>query len=275
MTLVSHWEGEPVHIWGRMWGTPSLEIHSRIGSTSARARELAESGAPEGTLVLADEQTAGKGRSGKSWASPPESGLWFTLLLRPRSEVALRLVPLRVGAAVAAVLGSLDRGAEIGLKWPNDLWWREQKLAGILCERVADLTLVGIGLNLRPISLPGGARPAPVSLDEVVQGRVPRANLMAPLIARVRSAVQTGGPRLTPEELDRMAAIDRLRGRAVRCEPGPGGIARGLEPDGALRVETATGVRKVYAGSVRPLGPAPRGGEAVDGHLHIEEEGDR
>lgn len=258
MSLSSHWEGEPVHIWSRMWGTPSLEIHDRLESTSIRARSLAEEGAPEGTLILADEQTAGRGRSGKSWHSPPGAGLWFTLILRARSEIALRLVPLRVGRAVAEVLGALDHGNEIGLKWPNDIWWRGRKLGGILCEQVEGRTLVGVGLNVRPLDLPELNRPRPVSLDEIVQGRVSRAGIMAPLVARIRAAVGSGGARLSPTELEGMAGIDRLTGRAVRCEPGPGGIARGFAADGALRVETDTGVRKVYAGSVRPVGPDRR-----------------
>ncbi|MDT8368445.1 MAG: biotin--[acetyl-CoA-carboxylase] ligase [Longimicrobiales bacterium] len=257
MSRTTHWEGEPARVWAEVWGVPEVEAWTRLGSTNARARELIGEGeARPWTVVLADEQTHGRGREGRLWSSPPEGGLWFSVIVPVRAE-AVGLLPLRTGVAVLGVLRGLRGLDDLGLKWPNDLWWRDRKAGGILCEGVGDHAIVGIGINTgTPADEAFDVRP--VGLEEIVEGRVSRASLMGALVARLRGALAGGGARLTVEEMARLDALDQLRDRAVRCDPGPGGVARGFAPDGALRIETGRGIRSVYAGSVRPLGPKPR-----------------
>jgi len=107
-----------------------LEWHGEIGSTSDRVKDLARGGAPEWTVVAADHQTSGRGRGGRTWASPP-GGLYLSVLLRPRA-VPLTLLPLAAGVAVAEAVASL--GVAVELKWPNDVLASGRKLAGILAE---------------------------------------------------------------------------------------------------------------------------------------------
>ena len=124
------------------------EHHETIGSTNERARELAEQGAAHGTLVTAGEQTAGRGRQGRDWATPPGGAIAASLILREFDE----LLPLRAGLAVADVAGP---GALV--KWPNDVWIDGRKVAGILAEaRGPSWAVLGIGVNvaLDPATLP-------------------------------------------------------------------------------------------------------------------------
>ncbi len=120
-------------------------------STNDLARELAIAGEEEGTVIIAEEQTKGRGRKGRSWYSPKKSGLYASVILRPpKSEVSL--IPLVAGIAVREAL--LDTiGVEVWLKWPNDLVWEEKKLGGILCEsgfygNRLSFVILGIGLNI-------------------------------------------------------------------------------------------------------------------------------
>src|SRR5215217_1880886 len=117
------------------------EHHERIGSTNDRARELAEQGAAHGTLVTAGEQTAGRGRQGRSWATPPGTAIAASLVLREFDN----LLPLRAGLAVADVAGA---GAMV--KWPNDVWIGGRKVAGILAEARSEprWAVLGIGVNV-------------------------------------------------------------------------------------------------------------------------------
>jgi len=253
---LAHWEGEPVRVWEELWSVPRLEALSSVDSTNVRARQLADDGAPVWTVVVTEEQTAGKGREGRSWRSESGQGLWFSLI-GPRLRTSPGLLPLRVGSAVVAVLRTLGGGNAISLKWPNDVWWRDRKLGGILCERDATATVIGVGLNLQAPRT-GDFTVPPVGLHEIVQGRLARGPLLGALVARIRSTVESGGARLSAAELERLEHFDCLRARAVRCDPGPGGIARGVGADGGLRIETGKGIRTVHAGTVRPIGPAPR-----------------
>ena len=256
MSPATHWQGEPIATWESVWGVPGVEAWSSIDSTNLRARELVRGGARPWTVVIAEEQTAGRGRAGRPWASPAGEGIWFSVVT-PASEGALLVLPLRVGAAVARVVRNLGGAEQVGLKWPNDLWWRDRKLGGILCEAVGERAVAGVGLNLHA---PGGEGfdTRPVGLTEIVGDRVSPARLIGEFVSRMRIEVEGGAPRLSAREVEHLRECDILADRAVRCEPGPGGIARGVAPDGALRIETGRGERKLYAGTVRPIGPPPR-----------------
>ncbi len=137
--------------------------HYRLtDSTNARARELVEAGAPHGTVVTADEQTAGRGRQGRIWTAPAGKGLLYSAILRPLDERHL-LLPLSVPLAVCAAAEALRPGIECAIKWPNDVWLEERKLAGILIEAKMPgqspphpagsqsddgWAVIGVGLNL-------------------------------------------------------------------------------------------------------------------------------
>ena len=114
-------------------GLPRVELLESTTSTLDVAHRLAGEGAPAGTLVIANEQTAGRGRGGKSWQSSPGAGLWITLIERPADTSGLGVLSLRIGLAAAE---ALDRFAPepIRLKWPNDLYIDRAKLAGVLVE---------------------------------------------------------------------------------------------------------------------------------------------
>jgi BirA family biotin operon repressor/biotin-[acetyl-CoA-carboxylase] ligase len=124
--------------------------HFRVtDSTNARARELAEAGAPHGTVVTATEQTAGRGRQGRTWTAPPGKALLYSAILRPLDERHL-LLPLSVPLAVCEAAEELDPGIECQVKWPNDVWVDGRKLAGVLIEAKPQdgWAVIGVGLNL-------------------------------------------------------------------------------------------------------------------------------
>ena len=218
--------------------------HFRLtDSTNARARELAEAGAPHGAVVTAREQTAGRGRQGRSWAGPPGRALLLSVIVR-RFDA---LLPLRAGLAVADVAGPDAR-----VKWPNDVWLDGRKLAGILVEGRPDAwAVVGIGLNVavRLEDLPEEVRAIAATL-----GRPPEA-----LEATLRELLDALGARLEQPAagaLDDLRGRDALRGRVVRWSGGSGEAA-GIDADGRLLVRGANGaVTAIAAGEVH-LGTAP------------------
>lgn len=157
---LGRWEGRAVEEWRRTFDLPRLVVCRRTGSTNDVARRLAEAGAPAGTVVVAEEQTAGRGRGGKPWHSPRGTGLLFSMLARPAGadsgSAAFPVLPLRAGLAICAALESAA-GLKTGLKWPNDVvYGNSRKLAGILCEAVLGtldpFVVIGIGINVAPVT---------------------------------------------------------------------------------------------------------------------------
>jgi len=201
-------------------------LHLReVGSTNARARELAGAGAPHGTLVTAGAQTAGRGRQGRPWATPPGGrALALSLVIRAPE----RLLPLRAGLAVADVAGEDAR-----VKWPNDVLLRGGKVAGVLAEgRPQDgWAVLGIGVNvaLAPEELPPGA----ASL-----GRA--AEALEPTLLELLRALEARLAEPAPDALAALRARDALLGRGVRWDGGSG-IGAGIADDGALRVRREDG----------------------------------
>jgi BirA family biotin operon repressor/biotin-[acetyl-CoA-carboxylase] ligase len=130
------------------FGSPHRHFR-RTDSTNARARELVEAGAPHGTVVTATEQTAGRGRQGRTWTAPPGKALLYSAILRPLDERHL-LLPLAVPLAVCDAAEELQPGIECQVKWPNDIWLEGRKLAGVLIEAKPQdgWAVIGVGLNL-------------------------------------------------------------------------------------------------------------------------------
>lgn len=224
-------------------GLAACELHGRVASTMDLAHAAAARGAPAGTLILADEQDAGRGRGGKVWSSPAGGGLWMTMVERPASPAGLDVLSLRLGLFVAEALDGLVAG-HARLKWPNDLMVGNGKLAGILVEarwrdQRVDWVAIGLGLNvLPPREVPGAV------------GLTPGTTRLAALEAvtpAVRAAAAGTGP-LTPEELDRYARRDHAVRRRV-VQPADG-IVAGVAASGELMVETAGGLVACRSGSL-------------------------
>lgn len=234
----------------RRCGVPRGALLGETTSTLDVAHALAEAGAPGGTLVLADRQTAGRGRQGRAWASAAGAGVWLTLIERDVDPVALPVLSIRLGLAAAPVLDDFA-AAPARLKWPNDVHVAGAKLAGILCEgrwRGGALEWVAVGMGVN-VAVPADV-PAAAGLREGV-GRVAVLERLVPALRR--AAARRG--LLDDDELAAYQARDLARGHACRA-PLPG-VVEGLARDGALRVRTAHGVASAYSGSlVLDNGPA-------------------
>jgi BirA family biotin operon repressor/biotin-[acetyl-CoA-carboxylase] ligase len=224
-------------------GLPRVELLESTPSTMDVAHRLAAEGAPAGTLVIADEQTAGRGRGGKSWQSAPGAGLWMTLIERPRDASGIGVLSLRVGLAAA---GALDRFAAepIRVKWPNDLYVDDDKVAGILVEarwreQSVEWVAIGLGVNV--------AEPAGVELATGLEPGTRRLDVLEELVPAVRAAAQGSGS-LTQTEMEEFNARDLARGRAC-IEPALGHVA-GITPAGELLVALADSVAQFRSGSL-------------------------
>jgi BirA family transcriptional regulator, biotin operon repressor / biotin---[acetyl-CoA-carboxylase] ligase len=223
-------------------GLPRVESFATVGSTLDVAHAVAAAGAPAGTLVLADEQTAGRGRGGRRWASEPGAGIWLTLVERPTDAAAIEVLSLRVGLAAAEALEPFAAGP-IRLKWPNDLHVGERKLAGILCEarwreERPEWVAIGFGVNVRsPDAL------AAAGLDRARS----RLAVLESLVPALRRAAARAGP-LSVAEREAFAARDLAAGRQL-VAPGEG-VARGIDADGALIIDTPRGRERYRAGSL-------------------------
>ncbi len=224
-------------------GLSRVVVFDEVGSTLDVAHALAAQGAAAGTLVLADAQSAGRGRQGRSWASEPGRGIWLTLVERPADARALEVLSLRLGLRAAPVLDAFC-DQRVQLKWPNDLYVAGGKLAGILVEARwhadrLDWIAVGFGLNVQvPDGVVGAAALRPGTA---------RVDVLRTLVPALRAAARQEGP-LRDDELAAFAARDLARGR--RCTEPVKGTVRGLDATGALLVDTATGTESVRAGSL-------------------------
>ncbi len=205
-------------------GSPRLHVRT-IDSTNDRARELAAAGAGHGTLVTAGEQTAGRGRQGRTWTAPAGRALLMSLVLRDPPA----LLPLRAGLAVAAAIGD-----EARIKWPNDVLVAERKVAGILAEaRPSDgWAILGIGVNVAidVATLPDDVRDRAGTL-----GRTPAdvEPFLAAVLDELGAALRLGDDTM----LARLNARDALRGREIAWGEGLVGCAAGIDADGRLVVE--------------------------------------
>jgi BirA family biotin operon repressor/biotin-[acetyl-CoA-carboxylase] ligase len=253
MPLLTHWDGEPIHVWARVWRADRMEAHDVLGSTNDRLKELAAEGAGPYSVVVADEQTAGRGRSGGVWHSPPGAGLWISVLL-PFNGVVPAHLPLVVGLAAARAAERACPGAAVGIKWPNDLQLRGRKLGGILCEHGRGAVVAGVGLNVRlsDEGLPVEVAREAAALESAAGQRVSVGELGTALLHELHALVPRsarGLERALHEELERR---DVLRDRKVVTQQAGPGTARGIGPEGALLVERPDGERvRVMAGSVR------------------------
>jgi BirA family biotin operon repressor/biotin-[acetyl-CoA-carboxylase] ligase len=242
---------------------PILLRFDSIDSTNLEAMRQAKSGAPEGLCIIAREQTAGRGRLDRSWQSPKDAGLYLSVVLRPRLTMsAWPLITLMTALAVSDALMKAS-GLRADIKWPNDLCVNERKLCGILAETIDTedgmAAVVGIGINLKADSLPATVSDLATSV-EAATGRMPEGERV------IRELVKAIGERYELLQCPQgdehtirewCANSSYAVGRQVRVGLGNDtfeGITRGLESDGALRVETkGEKIRIVRAGDVTAL----------------------
>lgn len=257
MSVLSVWQGRTVEAWRQAWGVPTLEIHDRIGSTNDRALALAREGAPHGSTVVADVQTAGRGRTGARWLSVPGGSVLLSVILRTRPDEATNLT-LLMGLACAEALERCSPGLQVGLKWPNDLILEGGKLGGVLCEAVSSATggsgiVVGVGVNLEapPPNAVAASDFPPVGLAAGFAGPPEPGTLAGGLVQAILTAGVWAGQPIPEPLLASYAMRDVLRGRRVATAAGVG-TAAGIDPSGALLLRREDGTEaRVQAGSVR------------------------
>ncbi|MDI7275788.1 MAG: biotin--[acetyl-CoA-carboxylase] ligase [Anaerolineae bacterium] len=245
---------------GTCWLARNIAYYESVGSTNDEARRLALAGAPEGTLVLAEEQTAGRGRLQRRWLAPRGQALLFSLVFYPTFEArdAFRLTMLASLACVQAVQEQTGLRPEI--KWPNDLLLQGKKLAGILSElgQAGDrlYAVVGIGLNVNVDFSPWPElREQATSLREALGRPVPRLPILQATLRRMEAGYDRLRTGASPFD-EWMANLATL-GQSVQVTTPEGtfeGKASGVDPDGALQVTLPDGsTRRVLAGDVESL----------------------
>lgn len=274
------WPAETIWQQVMALGLPSLaafsvEILPEIDSTNSELMRRARAGRLEPTLLIAEQQSAGRGRMGRIWQSSPGDSLTFSLglMLSPASWEGLSLA---VGTSVADSLSPSvsPRGSAIPvagdpglqpplqLKWPNDLWWQDRKLAGMLIETASAqgalsaqsrFAVIGIGINIRARPFEANLRTPPAWLQEINPASSPQTaleRLFAPLLTDLLEFERAGFAAFA----SRFAARDALRGREVHLSDGLQGRAQGVDASGALLVHTSQGVQRVASQevSVRP-----------------------
>lgn len=241
-----------------------LHYHLEIDSTNIHARQLAENGAAEGEIVIAEQQTRGRGRLGRSWVSPPFVNLYLSVVLRPKLPPAHAAQITLMAAVALADTVSCFAPDPPAIKWPNDILLRGKKLAGILTEssitaEKVNYVILGIGVNLNfPQALmPDAISRRATSLMECAGKRVSREAFLARLIHDLDRCYGILGERGFDAIAPRWEARFSFRGKRVRVEMGDqglSGIAKGIDRDGALIVEGAGGqCHRVLAGDVIPL----------------------
>jgi len=243
----------------RLWR--EIRVVAKTGSTNADLLAEARAGAAEGLVLAAEAQSAGRGRLGRAWLSPPGAALTFSVLLRPRGVPAARLgwLPLLAGVAITAALAAAA-GLDARLKWPNDVLAGRAKLAGVLAEAGGGAVVVGAGLNIyqRRAELPVPTATSLWLAAPAAAGPTAREHLLAAVLrdfaARYRAwqdwAGDADGCGLRLEYLRRSATVGQ---QVTVTLPGGGpvsGTATGVGPDGSLVVRTGTGLVRVSAGDV-------------------------
>lgn len=240
------------------------DIHHyyRAGSTNTLALEAATSGAPEGSVFVAEQQTAGRGRGNNRWHSSESTGIYCSVILRPALPPAdVLVISLAAGLAVQSAVQEIDSHVLADLKWPNDVLISGKKICGILTEMSAEATrvrhiVVGIGINVNQRYFPGDLTDTAASLLLTTGTEWSRVELCAALLKSLdreyRSLLQDPGAQA--EILRRFEEhSSSARGRRVRIDENGGfeGTTEGLDSRGFLRVRTNDGSRTVYAGTVR------------------------
>lgn len=253
------------------------EIHNVdcTGSTNTDAAKAATNGVNEGFVIRANRQTSGRGRQGRTWVSQPGSGLFFSIVLRPKRPTADAVtLPLVAGIAVAEALEKFIHGTtdttqatpSIGIKWPNDLLANGRKICGILCEMQADLSgvrhvVVGIGINanLDTSTLPPDVAEIATSLKMLSGHPVDAEEVFGNVLVSFAKAYDSWSENGFAAILPSLARRDVLRGQNITIElvgKPVSGIASGIAPTGALLLTKPDGsIDEIYSGEAHIIRP--------------------
>jgi BirA family biotin operon repressor/biotin-[acetyl-CoA-carboxylase] ligase len=246
-------------------GARLIHHYYKVGSTNSEAMRAASEGAPEGSVFLAEEQLAGRGRGAHTWHSARSSGIYCSVILRPVMPPSDALIfSLAAGLAVRAAVAEIAPQLIVDLKWPNDLLIGNKKFCGILTEMNAEATrvrylVVGIGINVNQSKFPVELREIATSLKIATGTEWSRVELCAALLKSLdreyRSLVEDADAR--DAILRRFEeASSSTRGRKVTIEENSdlAGVTEGLDERGFLRVRTDAGLRTILSGTVRIIG---------------------
>ena len=234
----------------------------KIGSTNVAAMEAAAAAAPDGTVLLAEEQTAGRGRGNHTWHSARSAGIYCSAIVRPALPPAdVLILSLAAGLAVQSAVEEVGN-ARADLRWPNDLLLDGKKFCGILTEMTAEATrvrhvVVGIGINVNHASFPGSLQSEATSLRLATGTEWSRVELTAALLKSLDREYKLliSGPSGRDSILRRFAERSSyVRGKNVHVDENGGfdGVTEGLDTRGFLQVRTPQGLRTVLSGAVRP-----------------------
>jgi BirA family biotin operon repressor/biotin-[acetyl-CoA-carboxylase] ligase len=244
----------------RWLGKHSVLVFERLDSTNSKAKQIALQGAVEGTVVVAETQTEGRGRLGRRWISPHGAGLYFSIVLRPRTApTRLPLLTLTAGVAVAAALGSM--GVRPGLKWPNDILLADKKVGGILTEGVFnrqkhEAIILGIGLNVNTPQegLSDALKDLATSVQQHVGGPVSRIWLLHAVLERVEYWYGLFCDNRFDAVLEAWSEFDTTTGRQVEVNLPHArlvGTADRVCSDGTLLVRDSGGeIHRIVAGDI-------------------------
>lgn len=239
-------------------GSPltALEV---TASTNDDALEAARAGAPHGATFVADHQTEGRGRRGRTWHAEPGEALLFSVVLRPELEPArLGLLPLTVGLAVRAAVAELlppEFASSTRVKWPNDVWVDGKKISGVLAESrlggAGTLVVAGVGVNVATRHFPAELERTATSFARL--GSAPdREAVLAGVLASLE--LRLGTLSRAPDEIvAELRRYDGLNGRRVRVD-GTDGIARGIDAEGRLTLQLCNGnLTEILSGHLEVL----------------------
>jgi BirA family transcriptional regulator, biotin operon repressor / biotin---[acetyl-CoA-carboxylase] ligase len=240
------------------FGRPT-EYYTELSSTMDAVRERARAGAPEGLVIAADRQTAGRGRLGRVWSSPP-GALCFSLLLRPKLPIDdLGLLSICFGVAAANAVRDITQ-LPVGLKWPNDLVINDKKLAGLLIETelhadVLDFAVLGMGINVNvpQLAFPPELQHQATSLLIETGNEVSKDALLQAILLQSEKCYKQLLAQDYAALEQQWNELDATRGRRVRYSRAGeiiAGVAAGLAPNGALQVNTDQGMQTVSSGEV-------------------------
>lgn len=257
------WAGRTLDDLKERWSRESVHLYGSVDSTNGRADELAESGAPAGTVVVAREQTEGRGRAGRTWHSPPDTGLYMSVVFRPdRIENAV-LLQLVAGLGIAAELDADFEELDPAVKWPNDLIADDRKFGGVLSEATWEEDtlqhlVVGTGINVgEPGDLPEELEGGATSMEEVLDDEVPLVDVADAVLRGLEKRLVDPPRSLDEPSLDLLDRYDWLRDRRVDVQPDDedeflDGVCVGVAPDGALLFRPDRGaLRRLHSATVR------------------------
>jgi BirA family biotin operon repressor/biotin-[acetyl-CoA-carboxylase] ligase len=253
---------QPARLRARLTGTwgSSLTVQQSTASTMDDASAAAAAGAKDGHLVLADQQTRGRGAHGREWLSPAGTDLYFSVVTRPAVEPAsTALITLATGLGVRDAVASLLPNSSVLVKWPNDIWIERRKCAGVLVESRTvgmriDSVIIGVGLNVNRTQWPPELAGAATSLKAVRGGEesFDRADVLAVLLFHIERWVTRFIKDGAAVVVDGLRPNLALLGEPVRWEEGEG-VFDGVGPDGAARVRADAGLVSLHAARIEPI----------------------